>query len=248
MLAPSRYPFIGFVAAASAGAILFAAYCSLHALVSGVSLHWTKPVFWGLMTGTPAAGIGLIVWRSRHRHEYRMRVFAVALFAAATLWGTLARGVLAPGGLPAPRELLGQMFIVMPVAAALACVLALLIWRNNESKRRETKPPWIPLPEEPCLRLRSDQVSYVSAAGNYCELHTANRVHLVRVPLKEMADRLHMHGFARVHRSALVNLDALESIERLSSGTRPIARLRCGTTIPVGRRFQAAVLTATSCR
>jgi hypothetical protein len=216
--------------------------------VLGVSLHWTKPVFWGLLTGAPAAGIGLIVWRFRRCHEYRIRAFGFALFGAATLWGTLARGILAPGGMPAPHVLLGQMFIVIPVAAALVCVLALLISRNNESKPRETRPSWIPLPEEPCLRLRSDQVSYVSAAGNYCELHTANRVHLVRVPLREMAERLHVHGFARVHRSALVNLNALESIERPSSGTRRIARLRCGTTIPVGRRFQAEVLTATGCR
>ena len=219
MFALSRYRFLGIVAAASAGTILFAAYCGLHALATGVSLHWTKPVLWGLLTGAPAAGIVLIVWRSRRRREYRIRAFGFALFGAATLWGTLARGILAPGGMPAPQELLGQTFIVMPVAAALACALALLIWRNNESRRLESRPSWIPLPEEPCLRLRSDQVNYVSAAGNYCELHTANRVHLVRVPLREMAERLHEHGFARVHRSALVNLNALES---------PVAGALCG--------------------
>jgi two-component system LytT family response regulator len=134
----------------------------------------------------------------------------------------------------------------MPVAAALACAVTLLMWRAIESKRRQSGPMWIPLPEEPSLRLRPDQVNYISTAGNYCELHTSNRVHLVRVPLKEMAVRLREHGFARVHRTALVNLNALESIERTSSGARPIARLRCGTTITVGRRFQADVLAATA--
>ena len=244
----NRYRLPAFIFVASAGALVFAAYCSLHALVTGTTLDWSRPVLWGLMTGAPAAGLGLIAWRFRERHEFRILPFGFLLGAAATVWGTAVRLILAPGGVPGPREIVGQMFIVMPVAAALACTIALLMWRAKQPHRRDTAASWIPLPEEPCLRLRSDQVSHIAAAGNYCELHTSSRVHLVRVPLKDMAERLHAHGFARAHRSALVNLAAIESIERPASSTRPIAKLRCGATIRVGKRFQAALLTATAGR
>jgi two-component system LytT family response regulator len=120
----------------------------------------------------------------------------------------------------------------------------MIVMTRRHHETTEESSPWVPLPEEPTLRLRTDQVAWISAAGNYCEFHTRDRVHLVRVSLVSMAERLKTKGFARVHRSAVVNMSTIESIERSSTPPRSIARLRCGTTVPVGRRFHAGLLAA----
>lgn len=52
----------------------------------------------------------------------------------------------------------------------------------------------------------------VKAAGNYCDLVSDGRSHLVRITLRELEARLRPLGFVRVHRSALVNAARIRSI------------------------------------
>jgi len=37
--------------------------------------------------------------------------------------------------------------------------------------------------------------------------------HAVRIPLKRLEERLEAHGFVRVHRSAIVNVDRIRELE-----------------------------------
>lgn len=245
----ARLPAISFGLAGLAGLILFAAYCKLHALATGVGLPWTAPVFWGVAAGVPAGCLAVMLWRYRDRGIGRTHGLArgACIFGTALAWGVLVRGIVGPGRIPDVRELAAQMFAVLPVAAVLACAATLvMVWHSK--RQASANPSWIDLPEEPLLRLRADQVSWISAAGNYCEFHSGERVHLVRVPLARMEERLQGQGFRRIHRSALVNVESLLCIEPSGSSSRPVARLRCGTTVPVGRRFQADALEAASCR
>ncbi|MCW2538414.1 MAG: two component transcriptional regulator, LytTR family [Frankiales bacterium] len=49
-------------------------------------------------------------------------------------------------------------------------------------------------------------VRYVEAQGDYARLHCDGASHLVRIPVRELAERWAEAGFARIHRSTLVAL------------------------------------------
>ena len=61
--------------------------------------------------------------------------------------------------------------------------------------------------------LQPDEIDWVEADGKYSRLHVGKDVHPVRQPLKQMAERLAPHGFVRVHRSAIVNLDRIRELQ-----------------------------------
>ncbi|HEV7606912.1 MAG TPA: LytTR family DNA-binding domain-containing protein [Steroidobacteraceae bacterium] len=55
------------------------------------------------------------------------------------------------------------------------------------------------------LVLRPDEIDHVEAFGDYVRLHVGQEVHLLRATLAEMEQKLEPEGFARIHRSRLVN-------------------------------------------
>jgi len=226
MLAPVRHPGFILIATLLAGLFLFGGYCYLHALTVGVALPWNGPSWWGLIAGVPAEGLMFALWHWRDWARDRVQPIslAAAMFGGVLCWGVVARGVIGPGQVPHALKLVEQLFVILPVVAAFAGAAALVVSRRALAV--DTIAPWIELPEEPLLRLRTEEVGWVSAAGNYCEFHVADRVHLVRVPLARAAGLLKPQGFARAHRSTLVNLAALTSVEPGSSAKRPVARLR----------------------
>lgn len=57
------------------------------------------------------------------------------------------------------------------------------------------------------------EISRVEACGDYARLHTPAGTHLLHVSLAELAERLDPGRFLRVHRSHLVNLDAIAHLE-----------------------------------
>ena len=80
------------------------------------------------------------------------------------------------------------------------------------------------------LFLRADEIDWISAADNYVYLHAGGAAHLVRMTLKSIEQKLDPQRFARVHRSTIVNLDAV----RERAGGEVV--LRDGTRLPVSRR------------
>ncbi|MGV9270419.1 LytR/AlgR family response regulator transcription factor [Kitasatospora sp. NPDC003701] len=76
-------------------------------------------------------------------------------------------------------------------------------------------------------------IAYVEAHGDYARLHTADAVHLVRIPLAVLEERWAARGFVRIHRSHLVALGRIDEL-RLDSGATTV---RVGATVlPVSRR------------
>jgi two-component system LytT family response regulator len=53
--------------------------------------------------------------------------------------------------------------------------------------------------------LRPDEIDHIEAFGDYVRLHVGQEVHLLRATLSEMEQKLEPEGFARIHRSRLVN-------------------------------------------
>ena len=88
--------------------------------------------------------------------------------------------------------------------------------------------------------LRADEIDWAQAAGNYVELHTARGPVLHRATLASLEETLGPHGFARIHRSRLVRLAALATVESTPSGDFE-AVLSSGARLAGSRRFRAAL-------
>jgi DNA-binding LytR/AlgR family response regulator len=58
------------------------------------------------------------------------------------------------------------------------------------------------------------EVLYFRSGDKYTDVVTASERHLIRTPLKELLDQLNPQLFAQIHRGVIVNLRAVERIER----------------------------------
>ena len=61
--------------------------------------------------------------------------------------------------------------------------------------------------------VRATDVEWIAGEGNYARLHSAGKRHLVRETLKSVEARLDPRKFVRVHRSAIVNVDCVATLE-----------------------------------
>jgi two-component system LytT family response regulator len=82
-------------------------------------------------------------------------------------------------------------------------------------------------------------VSCLLSEGHYTYLHALGRQYISELSLVHLEKRLDPQMFARAHRNALVNLNA---IVRLSQGDEGVAELKDGMRIPVSRRNRRALL------
>jgi two-component system, LytTR family, response regulator len=67
-----------------------------------------------------------------------------------------------------------------------------------------------------------DSIDWIEGADYYVKLHVSGRVHLLREPLRSLAQRLDPSRFARVHRSAIVNLARVREIRVAARGDHAI--------------------------
>lgn len=85
--------------------------------------------------------------------------------------------------------------------------------------------------------IAQDEIDWLEAADNYVKLHTRRGDHLVRGTLGGMEEHLDGSRFARVSRSAIVNLDRIAELRPWSHGDR-IVVLRDGTELTLSRRYR----------
>ena len=85
--------------------------------------------------------------------------------------------------------------------------------------------------------LRTSDIEWVEAAGVYVTLHLAGRQILHRISLTELAAHLDPRRFLRVHRSAMVNLEAIVQLEAVSHGEFD-ALMKNGVRVRVSRTYR----------
>jgi two-component system, LytTR family, response regulator len=92
-----------------------------------------------------------------------------------------------------------------------------------------------------------DEIEWIEAAGNYVRVHTGARAHLIRETMESVQARLGSERFVRLHRSALVNIDAIQELVHEGAGEISTV-LRSGKRLPTSRsyreRLEAALLAA----
>jgi two-component system LytT family response regulator len=84
-------------------------------------------------------------------------------------------------------------------------------------------------------------IVHLSAEGNYVRIHTAGESHLVRGTLADLEARLDPKRFARIHRSGIVNIEAIKEVRPHFHGDY-IVTLKTGGTVRLSRRYQARLL------
>ncbi len=84
-------------------------------------------------------------------------------------------------------------------------------------------------------------ISYVEAYDKYCYIHTLHKKYMVKERLKNIADQLPDHLFLQVHRSYIINLEAIDDIKlaqsKLSIGEKEIG---------IGKTYKQALLSRIS--
>ena len=88
--------------------------------------------------------------------------------------------------------------------------------------------------------LRSDQVDWIEACGNYVFLHVGTQRHLYRQTMTSLEARLDASRFVRIHRSTIISLDALESLEPIYAGDYEV-RLKGGHVVRMSRNYREAL-------
>ena len=79
-------------------------------------------------------------------------------------------------------------------------------------------------------------VLWIQAAENYVQLHTATARHLVHSTIQSMLERLDPEVFVRVHRSAVVNVHHVNTVEAAGQGDY-VLTLTNGSCVETSRTY-----------
>ncbi|MGB8951299.1 MAG: LytTR family DNA-binding domain-containing protein [Candidatus Aminicenantales bacterium] len=64
----------------------------------------------------------------------------------------------------------------------------------------------------------ANEIDWIEAVGDYVNIHTAKKLYLTLQSLKHLEQELDPSRFIRIHRSSIVNLNAILEIEPWTSG------------------------------
>src|SRR2546421_465629 len=84
------------------------------------------------------------------------------------------------------------------------------------------------------LFIKTSEIDWVEAVGNYLNLHIGNEAHLLRGRMSELEKQIDPNQFFRIHRSTIVNLDRVKEFQTLFKGDG-VAILKSGARLCVSR-------------
>jgi two-component system LytT family response regulator len=85
--------------------------------------------------------------------------------------------------------------------------------------------------------LRTDEIDWIEAAGNYVRLHLGEESHLFRETMNRMETRLDARRFVRIHRSRIVNTERIKELQPWFNGEYVVI-LRNGTRLTLSRGYR----------
>ncbi|MBL9138466.1 MAG: response regulator transcription factor [Verrucomicrobiales bacterium] len=88
--------------------------------------------------------------------------------------------------------------------------------------------------------LRTEEIEWIEAEGNYVRLHRQGSSHVFRDTLSALENHLPPEQFLRISRSVLVNLDAIRELQPLFYGDYSVI-LRDGTKLSLSRTYRDRV-------
>ena len=84
------------------------------------------------------------------------------------------------------------------------------------------------------------EVDWIEAFGDYVRVHASAESHLLRATISDLEQRLKSAGFARIHRSRLVNVSRIKELRALSRGVS-VVLLKDGVKLEASFPFLKAM-------
>ena len=88
--------------------------------------------------------------------------------------------------------------------------------------------------------LRTEDIVWIEAAGNYVRLHLGEDSHLFRETMNGIEARLDPQRFVRIHRSRIVNSDRIKELQPWFNGEYVVV-LQNGTRLTLSRGYRDAI-------
>ncbi len=85
--------------------------------------------------------------------------------------------------------------------------------------------------------LRTEEVEWIDAEGNYVRLHVGKKSYLLRETMSGIEAKLDPERFIRIHRSTIVNVERIKSLETLFQGEY-VVHLEDGTKLTSSRGYR----------
>ena len=85
--------------------------------------------------------------------------------------------------------------------------------------------------------LKTDEIDWIEAAGNYVKLHVGRDAHMIRETMNGIEAKLDPAKFLRIHRSTVVNIDRIKELHPMFSGDSAVI-LRNGTELALSRNYR----------
>lgn len=89
------------------------------------------------------------------------------------------------------------------------------------------------------------EISWLEACGDYVQVHSGERTHMLRASLRGITEKLRKYGFCRVHRSATVNIGYVRELIATENGDHRLV-LNDGTYVRLSRTFRDDLFAAMS--
>ncbi len=201
----------------------------------GYSLAAMMPAWLTMAALVPAVAW----WCRRHPPKRALAIFAQASAAAAfpvvhlTLLALVGKVI---GDHEPLMNRIGALlayhyvFDVFAYVAIASLVLAL-------GRRTQAPPAWrsrFVIRDGDTTRIvASEAIDWIEARNYYVRLHAGDQRFLLRESLSKVEAELDPAQFARVHRSAIVNLRRVDSVRR--DGARRLVQLKNGVSVPASR-------------
>jgi len=88
--------------------------------------------------------------------------------------------------------------------------------------------------------VRTQDIDWCEAAGNYVRLHVGQQEYLVRDTMSRIEAQLDPHQFVRIHRSTIVNADRIQEMQSSFNGEY-VVLLRNATRLTLSRGYRDAI-------
>ena len=86
--------------------------------------------------------------------------------------------------------------------------------------------------------LRTAEIEWIEAAGNYVNIHTKGTAYFVRETMSSIESKMPSDRFMRIHRSTIVNLDRIKELKAGSNGEY-LVRMQNGEELTLSRGYRS---------
>src|SRR4029079_3621094 len=85
--------------------------------------------------------------------------------------------------------------------------------------------------------VRTSEIDWIEAAGNYVKLHVGNDSHLIREKMNAVEQKLSPETFVRIHRCHIVNIEQVRELQPWFNGEY-VVFLKNGTRVTLSRGYR----------